>query len=788
MTSTGRRGLRDAPKNGCAGLVVRQSPDSPDSRDSPNTPNTPNSLDLLGLLRAATIAAGDGLEPLAALARAVPDIGEFTGWPVGHAYLADSDGTLRSTGVWYTAAGVGLDEFRRASDTMAPWALGSLPGRVRDTRAPVWIDDLDQDTDLPRTASAAAAGLRAGFAFPVLVGEEIVAVLEFFCRRPVEPDPALLVVIETIGRQLGQVFERARARHRRDQGAAWVRELLDNAGDGFVAMDPAGRVTAWNQQAETMFGWSSEEALGQQLADLIVPEQLRAAHTAGLQRFLDTGVPRVLGQRLELSALRRGGEQFPIELTLWSVQTEGSWTFYGFARDLTERKAHEHELAHRASHDELTGLANRALVVEHLASALERAAHRHGHLGALFVDLDRFKVVNDSLGHEIGDRVLCAIGERLTQVVRPSDTVARFEGDKFVVVCEDLVTASDAERIAQRVLDAVQCPIEVDGEPVRVGVSIGIAFAGAGVGCATDLLRDADAAMYHAKEQGRGRVEVFDDRMRDRIRGRMQMERDLSECVDRGQLRLHYQPLVAMSDQRVVGVEALLRWAHPQRGLVSPTEFIPLAEETGLIVPIGTWVLEEACRQAREWQRRGCVGMSVAVNLSARQLSHPQFLPTLTRILSQSGLDRARVAVNFEVTESVLCSDPDAAVRTLTELRRLGAEVSIDDFGTGYSSLAYLNRFPVDVVKIDRSFIVDIDTDPRELAIVRAVTDLGHALGLTVLAEGIETDAQQAELRAIGCDIGQGFHFARPVPAQEVFAALPGATPARPAVPWRVSA
>ncbi|HEX7354726.1 MAG TPA: EAL domain-containing protein [Mycobacteriales bacterium] len=725
-------------------------------------------VDLVGLLGAVAVSANESRDPDRALHETIRHVCDFTGWPVGHAYLVGPEGLLAATPAWQAHDDDSIDAFRTVSDEVPlPMGVG-LPGRVVADRRPAWIVDVASDANFPRSALAAAAGLKAGFAFPVLVGRDVVAVLEFFCREPVEPDARFLEVIGHLGRQLGQVFERERATADLSASEARTRQILDSAGDAFIGLDSAGLVTAWNEQAEAIFGWTRDEALGQRVADLIIPDEYRAAHDDGMARFLATGEARVLGQRLELSALRKSGECFPIEITLWAISGPDGWSFYSFARDITQQKAAAADLAFRALHDDLTGLANRTLVVDRLEQALARGARSGLHTAVLFVDLDRFKVVNDSLGHAAGDQLLQAAGHRIRHAVRPADTVGRLAGDEFLVVCENLEDAADATRVAERILSVLSEPMDLDGDHVRLDASVGIALDTALVTTAADLLREADAAMYRAKEHGRGRFEVFDERMRDRILNRLRTERELLACLERDELRLHYQPIVTLPEGRVVGVEALVRWQHPVRGLLPPGEFIPLAEETGMIVPIGTWVLEEACRQAQIWEARGCHGLTLSINLSARQITQSDFVKNIAAIVEGADLDPGRVRIEMEVTESLLMADPEAITATLAEIRNLGVSLAIDDFGTGYSSLAYLKWFPIDTVKVDRSFVSDIDTDPRERAIVQSVVDLGHALGLSVIGEGVETESQRAELAAIGCDLAQGYLFARPGPADTI--------------------
>jgi diguanylate cyclase (GGDEF)-like protein len=429
------------------------------------------------------------------------------------------------------------------------------------------------------------------------------------------------------------------------------------------------------------------------------------------------------------------------------------------------------EAVHQATHDALTGLPNRTLVLDRLTHALARSRRRPRGLAVLFVDLDRFKVVNDSLGHSVGDEVLVRVGQRLQEAVRPGDTVARLAGDEFVVICEDVEDERDVLRVAERVAEAVAAPIPLYGRDTILTASVGIALA-----CedtrAEDLLRDADVAMYRAKERGRARMEVFDQAMRTRMLRRLEIEHALRRALQEGAFTLHYQPTVHVESGRVISVEALLRWEHSEWGLVMPGEFVPLAEETGLIVPMGKWVVEEACRQMAAWRRAqpGSADVSVSVNLSARQFADPNLVEIVSAALRESGL--APSGLWLEITESVLMEEAETTVETLRALRSLGVHLSIDDFGTGYSSLSYLKRFPVDVLKIDRSFVDGLGTDPEDEAIVTAVVRLAQALDLDVVAEGVETAEQLAELRRLGCTAVQGFYFGRPRPADETLAYL----------------
>jgi diguanylate cyclase (GGDEF)-like protein/PAS domain S-box-containing protein len=558
----------------------------------------------------------------------------------------------------------------------------------------------------------------------------------------------------------------------RRQADERFRALLESAPDGMIIVDADGLILLVNAQAESLFGYSREKLLGQAL-EILLPERLRSAHREYRAEFGADPEARPMGSEIELLARRADGSEFPVEVSLSPLRTEQGVIVTAAVRDITARKQAEERLAHQALHDALTGLPNRVLLNDRLELALARASRAGTDVAVLFVDLDRFKLINDTRGHVIGDQVLVALAERLRAVVRPTDTVARFGGDEFVVICENTMATWEATMLGERIAEVLRRPFDVAGEEIFLSVSVGIAVADTGTAALTgassagSLLRDADAAMYRAKDLGRGVVEFFDESIRTKAVERLRTLNALHRATERQELRVFYQPVVELSSGELVGAEALVRWLHPDRGLIGPSEFIPIAEETGLIVPIGTWVLEEA---ARQWVRWGSAfprrrPFTMAVNLSARQLHQPDLLGVVRETLSAQGMIPS--SLSLELTESVLMDDLELSPRTLQCLRDLGVRLAIDDFGTGYSSLTYLKRFPVDTIKIDQHFVAGLGHDAFDTAIVGSTVEMAHSLGLRVVAEGVETLEQLESLQAAGCDLAQGAYFAMPQGATE---------------------
>ncbi len=522
---------------------------------------------------------------------------------------------------------------------------------------------------------------------------------------------------------------------------------LDNMGQGLCLFDGDGRLTVANRRFIEMFGAPPAHATADQMPPGPGSATLRGVVSSGQEAVLSADLPD--GRIIDLA-------QRPIAGGGWVTTFE----------DATERRATEARLAHMARHDRLTGLPNRLLFTEYMPAALARARRNEG-LAILSIDLDRFKSINDSYGHAVGDALLCRMAERLKECTRESDLVIHMGGDEFVIVQESARQPTDATALARRVFESLATPFDLPGEPLSISASIGIALSdGAATVTAETLLKCADLALHRAKAEGRATFRFFEAKMDARMQTRRALEVDLRRALAERQLMVFYQPLVRASTGIISGFEALLRWQHPERGLVSPAIFIPLAEETGLIGAIGAWVLQQACQDAASWPGE----LKVAVNLSPAQFTSRILVDDVAEALAHSGLPAHRL--ELEITESVLLQDDDAALSTLHELRGLGSRIAMDDFGTGYSSLSYLRRFPFDKIKIDQSFVRGMADHGDCLAIVRAVIGLGRSLGIAVNAEGVETPEQLAALRAEGCGELQGYLFSQPKPQREVAAML----------------
>jgi diguanylate cyclase (GGDEF)-like protein/PAS domain S-box-containing protein len=557
--------------------------------------------------------------------------------------------------------------------------------------------------------------------------------------------------------------KRAEAERVLRQSEEHCRSLIGNTSDVIVVLEADGTMRYQSPATERAWGYEPAALNGRNAFELVHPDDLFKAHELLVQTLdrLNSNITT------EIRIQHANGSWRHFEVITNNLLIDK--TVAGIVatyHDITQRKAFEEELLQLAFHDSLTKLPNRALFMDRLEHALACADRRNASVAVMFLDLDNFKVVNDSLGHQIGDELLIAVATRLATCLRSQDTAARIGGDEFTILLEDVASMSDVLLVADRITEQFQQPFMLEGHEIYTSTSIGIALSTPGKDQPGGLLRDADIAMYRAKSRGKAHYEVFDHTMNSRAMERLELETDLRRAIERNEFRVYYQPIVQLDTNKIVEVEALVRWEHPRRGLVAPAQFIPLAEETGLILPIGKWVLEEACRQVQQWQTEypETEPLVVSVNLSARQFQHPRLAAEIAETLFHTGLDPAHL--KLEITESVMMQDAKATIGTLWELKELGIQLAVDDFGTGYSSLAYLKRFPIDILKIDRSFVDRLGRDPEDTAIVRAVITLAKTLNLAVTGEGIETIEQVLQLQALGCERGQGYYFAKPLTDQ----------------------
>jgi diguanylate cyclase (GGDEF)-like protein/PAS domain S-box-containing protein len=515
-----------------------------------------------------------------------------------------------------------------------------------------------------------------------------------------------------------------------------------------------------NEAAIGHYGYSREEFLACRITDIRPPEDA----------LRPSGELRGRTQRVLQGAWRhqlKDGRVIDVEVSSHEFVFEGHRAALVAVQDVTQRNALEAELRHQAFHDSLTSLANRALFTDRVDHAIQGWARDASTTAVLLLDLDEFKTVNDSLGHTAGDALLVAVAARLQSVLRAGDTAARLGGDEFAILLEHLGGTEEVGDLAQRVIDALATPFCLSGKEVFIHASVGIAMSGAGGSSADELLRNADAAMYRAKSQGKGCFQLFEPSMYSAAMARLELESDLRQAIAKGEFVLHYQPVASLTTGEVVALEALVRWQHPHRGLIPPAEFIPLAEENGLIIDIGRWVLQEACRHARLWQETHQeLRLTIAVNLSARQLADPQLVQDVTRVLTETGLGPS--SLTLEITESILIQDADAAIARLRQLKSTGVRLAIDDFGTGYSSLSSLQSLPVDTLKIDKAFIDGITTGSEAAGLVQAILRLARTFHLVTIAEGVEQPEQLQRLQELGCQQIQGFCFSRPIPNDDV--------------------
>jgi len=541
--------------------------------------------------------------------------------------------------------------------------------------------------------------------------------------------------------------------------------FFDSSIDALVQMDFDGYITGWNHQAEKVFGWSAEEILDQTIEQTIIPERYRDAHKKGMKRFLESGKTSVMNSLIEIHALHRDGHEFPIELSVSVIDSADLQEFNAYIRDISERKHAETVIWNQANFDSLTSLPNRNLFLQRLEHEIRSCDRSNLSLALLYIDLDRFKDVNDSLGHDMGDLLLIEISSRLKQTIREIDTVSRLSGDEFTIILGQINDQLSVQPVCQQILDTLAEPYQLDNEKVFLTASIGVTFYPGDSKKIEALQRNGDQAMYAAKGEGRNRYHFFTPELQQRALRKRKMIKDLREAMQQQQFEIYYQPIIDLQSGMINKAEALLRWHHPESGLVSPSVFIPIAEESGLISEIGNWVFYTVTEQVNRWREQFEIDFQVSINTSPLQwIDEAAAMSEWFLHLQQAGISGQAIAV--EITEALLMDASAQITNRLLDFHDAEIQISIDDFGTGYSSLSYLKQFDIDFLKIDQSFVRNLDHDQNDLAICEAIIVMAHKLGIKVVAEGVETDTQDQILKDFACDFAQGYLYSRPVPVR----------------------
>ena len=686
--------------------------------------------------------------------------------------------TMDNTHEWCSKSSLSVQHMLRDMPAARlPWMKSQLarlePFAVAD------VQELPQEAEVDQ-ALFQQQGVRSLICLPMRnhCGEPI----GFLCLHEIEGarpwSEQHLDMLQVVADIIGGAISRRETAKAVQASKARLRAITDSAQDAILMMDEHGLITFWNPAAQTILGYERDEAIGRSLHDMLAPERYYAPQLAAMDNFHRSGCGPAVGKTTELAAICKDGREISVSLSLSSVMLNGKWHAVGILRDTTDRKAMEEALRTAARTDKLTGLPNRALFCDRLQQAILRSNRLPNyHFAVLFLDFDRFKTINDSLGHDAGDQLLKEIAIRLQATVRTGDSLAapdqmhvtsRFGGDEFVVLLDGLDSTDSATAVAQRMLETFAQPYQLGEHRVVSTASIGIVTSDMKSDSAEMILRDADTAMYEAKLAGKGRYVHFDVSMQQRVQKCLALEIDLRQAMDNDEFFLVYQPIVSLQTGSVKSFEALLRWQHPREGLISPADFIPIAEETGLIIPIGEWVLREACRQFMHWRSVSPkrAPECISVNLSRRQLVLPDLPQKIRQIIDETAMDASRL--HLEVTESAVMDNADQAARILAQIKAINVKLAMDDFGTGHSSLACLHQFPFDILKIDRSFVASIDSSRDFAALAHAVIQLARNLDIDVIAEGIETLQQVLMLQSLACESGQGYFFSKPLEAAKV--------------------
>jgi diguanylate cyclase (GGDEF)-like protein/PAS domain S-box-containing protein len=728
------------------------------------------------LWRSTALAISSAPDFPTALSRVMRQICLVTGWVFAEAWVVNPAGThLVCSESWYAQPGYspdGGDEdlltsrylpFQEASRTIRLAPGEDLPGKVWVNQQPEWVANVFR-TAAPeaRRGAGIAAGLETGLAIPILIQGEVAAVITFFRQQVCPQDTPLMGTIAAIAAQLAPLLtlqQTAAALHRTEQK---YRDRFESAIVGLYQATPSGRYITANSMLAKILGYDSPS----ELIAMVTTMQHMYVEPGRREAFVALFQERDTLSSFESQVYRKDGSliwitenaQVRRDATGQILQFEGS------VEDITARRHADATLHYQAFHDPLTGLPNRMLFNDRLQLAIANAHRNNQPLAVIFLDLDRFKNINDTLGHAIGDLLLQTVAQRVAACLRESDTISRWGGDEFTIILPQITESEDATKAAQRILESLRPAFYLDGHELYISGSLGIALYPCQGDDAQTLLKHADAALYHVKEQGRNAYQVYTPEISSKATERLLLENNLHHALERGELVICYQPQVNISTWEVTAMEALVRWQHPSLGTIAPNVFIPLAEDAGLIGAIDEWVIHTACAQYKSWQRLGTAPHRLIVNLSTRRFQQPQLVPTIARILADVAV--APQCLEIEITETTAMQNVDFTTTMLHDLHKMGIHISLDDFGTGYSSLSYLKKFPLHTIKIDQSFIQELPTNSDDVAIARSVIALGQGLNLNVVAEGVETIEQLECLQSLHCDGMQGYLFSEPVPPE----------------------
>jgi diguanylate cyclase (GGDEF)-like protein/PAS domain S-box-containing protein len=712
----------------------------------------------------------DSEQSIDALQAAIRAICESEEWEAGQFWSLDSNTELMRFHVgWHVDKPSIENVIANARKLVIGRGVG-LVGTVWQNGEPLWVPDIAADNRLIRKDIAAETGWRSALLFPVSSHGELMGVLDFNAPYIPEPDEYVLHVIRMLAAQIGDFHTRAVAFKRLSESEERYSSTVELAAIGISHIGPDGSFLHVNRRICEMLGYTSEELLSKTVKDVSHPDDRNI--TALRLPELRSG--QVTSLKAEKRYLHKDGSAVWVQLTIAEKRNGVGDLLYDVSiiEDITEKKRVESRIEYLATHDEMTGLPNRASFLQMLNQAVH-TSKRHGRrFAVLFIDLDRFKAINDSLGHEAGDTLLKTMASRFSEAIRKSDVVARLGGDEFVVLVNEISGMEEIAIVARKLISAALRPVAIKGQDCRVTASIGVSAFPEDADDAEQLIKNADMAMYLAKEEGKNNFQCYSKEIRAMSVEKISLESNLANALDRGEFRLQYQAKVGLSTGEIKGVEALLRWWSPVLGSVPPLQFIPVAEETGLIVSIGKWVLHTACAQNMSWQKQGLPPVCMAVNISPRQFRDPGLVDDVAQVLEVTGLDPC--LLELEITEGMVMHNIEQAIAKLRAIKEMGVRLAIDDFGTGYSSLAQLKQFPIDTLKVDRSFIRDIPDNAEDNAITEAIIAMGRTLGVTVVAEGVETAEQQSFLRSRYCDEMQGYFFSKPSHPDEFASLLQG--------------